>query len=246
MRTTRVYFEGELESDAIILLPRETSHYLLTVLRLKMGTSLHLFNGTGVEYLAHIIVQDKRDVTVKVGQLVHHHCESPLNLHLAQAVGKGEKMDWIIQKATELGVKEITPLITTYGNVRLDDQRSAKRLAHWNKIIISAAEQCGRNQLPTLNPIQPLSSWLNNSYSSLKLLCHPEPTASMQQDMKPESVLLLVGPEGGFSETEAAQALKNGFMGFSLGPRILRMETAALVALTLAQNKWGDMHQEIL
>lgn len=242
MRLSRMYYEGDLHKNATITLPRETSHYILNVLRLKVGASLVVFNGLGGEWLATLTEVQKKLVHLTLQEQMTHNPESALTIHLGQSLSKGEKMDWIIQKAVELGVTEITPLITKYGNVRLDEERSSKRLVHWQRIMISACEQSGRTILPTLHPITDFSSWIAVKRSGLKLLFHPQEHLTLSQFQSESCVTLVIGPEGGLSEDEVLFANRHDFVGVSLGPRILRTETAAIAALALIQNHWGDLN----
>lgn len=243
MRISRIYFEGFLRKGENIDLPIESSHYIMHVLRLKMGANVILFNGDGNEYDATLIDLQRKTVTLKVGESFIVQSESPLKLMLAQGILRSEKMDWAIQKAVELGVHEITPLITDFCSLRLNEERASKRLNHWKKIIISASEQSRRTTLPTLNPIIPFREWVHLNLEKLLIYCDPEANktmASLPQSQLNE-VVILIGPEGGLSPKEVRLAKENNFIGVSLGPRILRTETATLAAITLLQNRWGDL-----
>jgi 16S rRNA (uracil1498-N3)-methyltransferase len=165
--------------------------------------------------------------------------ESPLHVHIGQGLSRGERMDWAIQKATELGVAEITPIVSSRCEVRLKDERTDKRMSHWRQVAISACEQCGRSVLPLIHPPLVLEDWLKQSSAELKLVLHPvaEPLTSHR---KPQSLAFLIGPEGGLSDNEVALAQSAGFQPARLGPRVLRTETAPIVALAVAQHLWGD------
>jgi 16S rRNA (uracil1498-N3)-methyltransferase len=241
MRLARIYYEGKLGIELLITLPQDTSHYLLHVLRLKVGSAVLLFNGEGGQYLGTIADIGKKRVLVNVAQFQPLKTESSCNIHLAQALGKGEKMDWVIQKAVEVGISEITPLLTEFCNVKLDESRADKRWSHWQNIMISACEQSGRATLPKLNPIIQYKHWLPKMNSSLKLICHPTCGSSLNSLAPSRDITVLIGPEGGWSEDELTLALQEGFVGVALGPRILRMETAAVVAVALLQAKFGDL-----
>lgn len=234
MRITRVY-----QANIQPTLDPTASHYLRDVLRCRVGNECILFNGAGIEIPARIIELSKTGVTVSLGPAIDHDRESPLSIHLAQAMAKGDKMDWILQKATELGVREITPLWTDYSDVKLNPERLAKKLSHWQGILISAAEQSGRAFLPTLNPpcafkdfaiIDPSFFLSPRATQSLSTLTQPSP----------QRICLCIGPEGGFSDAEENTALQKGMQAIRLGKRILRTETAAISAIAATQTLWGD------
>lgn len=220
-------------------LPEAQAHYMARVLRLAVGAPVQLFDGSGVEFLGELVEVSKKAVFVEVHEQIAGLAESPLHLHLGQGLSRGERMDWAIQKATELGVSAITPIVSERCEVRLKDERADKRLAHWRQIAISACEQCGRSVLPVIHPPLTLAEWLAHTDSALKLVLHPvaEPLTSHE---KPASLAFLIGPEGGLSDAEVQQAQKAGFLAARLGPRVLRTETAPVVALSVAQQLWGD------
>jgi 16S rRNA (uracil1498-N3)-methyltransferase len=186
-----------------------------------------------------LIEVGKKTVSVELTEQLPGQPESPLQVHLGQGLSRGERMDWAIQKATELGVAQITPIVSERCEVRLKDERVDKRLAHWQQVASSACEQCGRSTLPIIHPPMLLADWLQQVQADLKLVLHPvaEP---MLSHAKPSSLAFLIGPEGGLSEAEVTQATGHGFQAARLGPRVLRTETAAVVALTVAQQLWGD------
>ncbi len=241
MRLARIYYEGKLDIESLVTLPQDTSHYLQHVLRLKVGSMVIVFNGQGGQYLGSVFDISKKSVAIKVTQFQPLDTESSCHIHLAQALGKGEKMDWLIQKAVELGVSEITPLLTEFCNVKLDESRADKRWNHWQNIMISACEQSGRTKLPKLNPVIQYKHWLSKINSSLKLICHPTCGGSLSDLAPSNDITVLIGPEGGWSDDEVNLALGEGFVGVALGPRILRMETAAIVSVALLQAKFGDL-----
>lgn len=220
-------------------LPEAQAHYMTRVLRLGLGDSVQLFNGTGQEYRGCLTRLDKKTLEVRLDEQFSGLPESPLAVHLGQGLSRGERMDWAIQKATELGVTEITPLITERCEVRLKDERADKRLAHWRQIVISACEQCGRSVLPTIHPPLPLAEWLTQVQADLKWVLHPIASTSSAEE-PPKRLAMLIGPEGGLSDSDMQAATAQGFQGLRLGPRILRTETAPVVALALAQQRWGD------
>ncbi len=238
MRLSRFFIDAPLALGQHEL-PEAQAHYLGRVLRLGTGAAVQLFDGSGYEYLGQLVEVGKKSVRVELHERVEGQAESPLRVHLGQGLSRGERMDWAIQKATELGVAEITPLFSERCEVRLKDERADKRLAHWRQVAISACEQCGRSRLPSIHTPLPLSQWLEQTPADLKLVLHPfaEPLSS---HAKPTSLAFLIGPEGGLDDDEVASASRAGFHPARLGPRVLRTETAPVVALTVAQQLWGD------
>jgi len=208
------------------------------VLRLSAGSAVQLFDGSGSEFRGELLEVGKKSVIVELHERVTGMPESPLRIHLGQGLSRGERMDWAIQKATELGVTQITPIISERCEVRLNDERADKRLAHWRQIAISACEQCGRSVLPVIHPPMSLRDWLPVE-ADLKLVLHPV-AAPLTSHARPQTLAFLIGPEGGLSESEVEQAANQGFQPARLGPRVLRTETAPVVALSVAQQLWGD------
>lgn len=241
MRIARIYVADNLYQNQSLTLSQEASHYLQHVLRVKVGTPIILFNGGEGEWPSSIKAISRQGVSVSVGDFKPVTVRSPCHIHLAQGVAKGEKMDWIIQKAVELGVSEITPLITEYSNVKLDDLRAAKRLGHWQKIAISACEQSGRTTLPIINPIIRFDQWVSAPNHLLKLMCDPESDSHLTDLAISSAVMVAIGPEGGFSTSELTTASHHGFTTISLGPRILRAETAAITSIAILQHRFGDL-----
>jgi 16S rRNA (uracil1498-N3)-methyltransferase len=238
MRLSRFFIDAPLSLGRHEL-PEAQAHYIGRVLRLAPGAAVQLFDGSGREYLGELAEVGKRSVSVELREVFDGLAESPLRIHLGQGLSRGERMDWAIQKATELGVAEITPLVSERCEVRLKDERADKRLAHWRQIAISACEQCGRSVLPVMHAPLGLDDWQRQVQAELKLVLHPvaEPLAS---HARPSSLAFLIGPEGGLSEAEVEQAKSHGFHAARLGPRVLRTETAPVVALSVAQQLWGD------
>ncbi len=209
---------------------------------MKLGAPLIVFNGEGGEYTAVISRVEKQCVEVSVHDFHDVSRESPLGVQLAMGISKGERMDYSIQKAVELGVTHLSPLMLERSVVRLDDKREAKRLQHWQGIILSACEQCGRNTIPTLDPVQALQEFLQQPSNATRLVLTHKTHEDLGQVLHaPTELALLIGPEGGLAEMEVEQAIKAGFRGVSLGPRILRTETATVAALTAVQTLWGDL-----
>lgn len=242
MRCPRIYSPQALSSNTTLTLAADASHHLAKVLRMQSGAELVLFNGDGGEYPATITAIDKRSVSVATGQLTESVLESPLQLHLGIAMSKGERMDWIVQKATELGVTHLTPLISERVEVRLQGERAEKKLAHWRGIAIAACEQCGRNRLPLIEEIQTLSDWLQTTDADAKFVLHHRAAVPLDNNApRPASVALLIGPEGGLSDSEISAAQRQQFAPLQLGPRVLRTETAPLAAISVLQFLWGDL-----
>lgn len=243
MRLTRVYVPDITMTDQKISLNAAVSNYLLRVLRLKLNDAFKIFDGKGNEFHAQIIENIKNCAVVKVGDGIINLAESPLRIHLGQAVSRGEKMDYTLQKAVELGVNSITPLFTERTEVKLSSERLANRLEHWRKVMISACEQCGRNYLPTLHTPMALHNWLLMREESVKFILHPDASSQPLKtfSLVGNEVCLLIGPEGGFSIDEVKLAKQAGFQPLRLGPRVLRTETAGPATIAAIQCLWGDM-----
>ncbi|WP_439887183.1 16S rRNA (uracil(1498)-N(3))-methyltransferase [Pseudomonas sp. MBLB4123] len=238
MRLSRFFVDAPL-SLGQHQLPETQAHYIGRVLRHTAGDTVQLFDGSGQEYLGSLIEVGKKGVRVELHETFAGQAESPLRIHLGQGLSRGERMDWAIQKATELGASEISPIVSERCEVRLKDERADKRLAHWRQVAISASEQCGRSVLPVIHPPIALGEWLQRVEAQLKLVLHPvaEPLAS---HARPESLAFLIGPEGGLADAEVSQAQAAGFYAARLGPRVLRTETAPVAALAVVQHLWGD------
>ena len=243
MRTIRIHAELPLQTGAELALPAQASEHVARVLRLSAGDPLTLFNGDGCDYEASIVTVGKREVIVRIASRQMPDNESPLPLTLAQGVARGDKMDLIVQKATELGVVRIVPLLTERSEVKLDVARAEKRLAHWRAVAASACEQSGRARLPVIAAALPLQTWLDGLIEddALRLALLPEATrASRELRFAASGGVLVVGPEGGLGERDTAALRAAGFDGLRLGPRILRTETAGLAALAALQALHGD------
>ncbi len=240
MRIPRVYLEGVLDAPSEITVEGAKAHYLLHVLRIENSRPLTLFNGDGFSYSAQVIATYKKSLTIEVLQQHHYANESPLYTHLALAISRGERMDWAVQKATELGVSEITPIFTERCEVKLKGDRLQKKIEHWRQVSISACEQSGRNKLPVVNDSTKIEDFIAREFSGIKWILVPDASKIPNDIEPPKSVTLLIGPEGGLSEDEIELATLKGFRGIRLGPRVLRTETAPIAALSLAQYLWGD------
>ena len=242
---TRLYFSGELQPGRKCLLPRSQARHAVRVLRLKAGEEVVLFNGDGAEYRAVIEKATGDGLVVQVCESQEADREAPLPVTLAQGVSSGERMDFTLQKAVELGVVAIQPLATSRSIVRLDAERAAKRLAHWQGVVVAACEQCGRNRVPKVEPLRAIDAWTRalarEPAGAVRLLLSPRaPTRLGNLERPSAGVLLLAGPEGGLAPEEEGDAFAAGFSAVRLGPRVLRTETAALAALAALQALWGD------
>ncbi|UTW06235.1 16S rRNA (uracil(1498)-N(3))-methyltransferase [Pseudomonas benzenivorans] len=238
MRLSRFFIDAPL-SLGEHQLPETQAHYIGRVLRHAPGDAVQLFDGSGQEYLGELVEVGKKSVRVELREAFAGLAESPLNIHLGQGLSRGERMDWAIQKTTELGANAISPIVSERCEVRLKDERADKRMAHWRQVAISACEQCGRSVLPVIHPPIALAEWLQQVEAQLKLVLHPVAEA-LASHARPQSLAFLIGPEGGLSDAEVAQAKGAGFHAARLGPRVLRTETAPVVALSVAQQLWGD------
>lgn len=242
MRQTRIYQSGSYKQGDRLYLDEAAAHHLAVVLRAKVQEQLFLFNGQQVEFKAEIIAIRKKQVEVLIGEEITHQRESPLQIHLGQAICKGDKMDWILQKGTELGVQTFTPILSSRAAHEFSDPvRQEKKTKHWQGVIIHATEQCGRNQLPKLNQPILLEEFISTDRLGDKWILSPNTTTRLR-DCPPlnENVTLLVGPEGGWSELELLNALQGGFHPITLGPRILRTESAPIAIISILQYMAGD------
>ena len=243
MRIPRVFINQKIISSEIISLPEDKVHHITHVLRLCVGDQIKLFNNTGLEFRAEIIEATKKTIRVQVkddGQLEN---ESPLTITLCLAISRGSRMDFSIQKAVELGVTTIIPIISEFGNVKLTDNRTDNKLSHWMKIIVGAAEQSGRNRLAELQSPITFNEWTNSESTATKLILHQGAEQTMSKiNLQDDKLTLMIGAEGGFSDSEFQKALDNNYIPISLGPRILRTETAVVCSVSNAQQLWGDLN----
>jgi 16S rRNA (uracil1498-N3)-methyltransferase len=223
MRLNRVYFPDTLTVGGSVTLPSDAARHLITVLKQPVGAKLVLFNGDGHSYYATISEVSKRNVLVAIDSVEFDDRESPLTLHLVQGISRGDKMDLTLQKAVELGVTEITPIITERCGVKLPSDRLEKKLDHWRKVIISACEQCGRNRIPQLNSPQKFNAWLSHMSDEVTtLILNPHNGKSLRELTPANHFQLVIGPEGGLSESEVEQLEAKSAVSIQLGPRILR------------------------
>jgi 16S rRNA (uracil1498-N3)-methyltransferase len=256
MTVPRFYYPVEMSPGQIVDLPAAIAHHAVRVLRLKQKDELVLFNGSGGEFRAVITRINKNDADVLIQTHVDVERESRLVITLAQALCASEKMDWIVQKAVELGVTTIQPLVTKQSVVRLSGERGERRVHHLEKVVISACEQCGRNHVPQVLPLKPLQDWLSAEIIRCKSPAGADPSNRCfilslrgknrlgQFGRSPEisAITLLVGPEGGFTQDEEHAAVAAGFSPLRLGERVLRTESAALAAVAAMQALWGDYY----
>ena len=254
MTFPRFYYPDQINVGQSIELPDGAMHHAVNVLRLEKGDKVTLFNGRGGEFLAFVKCISKAAISVLIEKFIIVERESPLQITLAQSICINIKMDLIVRKAVELGVNNIQPVVTKRCLVKLSDKRELKRLLHWQQIVISACEQCGRNRVPqVLSPVT-LPDWLGmqrgmqkelSDETTEKLFFILSPTAKMglnefSKYLSVTELILLVGPEGGFTSDEDAAALTAGFSSLRLGSRTLRTESAAFAAIAALQTVWGD------
>jgi 16S rRNA (uracil1498-N3)-methyltransferase len=243
MRSTRIHVDQPLALSTELTLPQQAAEHVARVLRMNEGDMLTLFNGDGYDYAATLISVGKRDVVLHIEAREEVANESPLRLTLAQGIARGEKMDFIVQKATELGVARIVPLFTERSEVKLDASRAEKRLLHWRAVACSACEQSGRGYIPEVMPARTLQEWLKSlaDDGAQRLALLPEGSLRTRElRFTQPSGLLVVGPEGGLGDRDIAALRETAFQGLHLGPRILRTETAGLAALAALQAAHGD------
>jgi 16S rRNA (uracil1498-N3)-methyltransferase len=242
VRLTRVHVEDPLIAGKSCVIEGSAANHIMRVLRLRDGDALTLFDGRGGEYGARITGFRKDSLQVNVQEHRAIERESALDLTLAQGISRGERMDWVVQKATELGVRRIVPLITERSVVRLDEQRSERKLQHWRAIAIAACEQCGRNHVPEVMPPSDFFDAVRAADPNVaRLLLSPSASLRPRDLLRPSAITLLIGPEGGLADNEEEAAIRAGFQPVQLGPRILRTETAAIAALAALQHDFGDL-----
>ncbi|MBI0114921.1 MULTISPECIES: 16S rRNA (uracil(1498)-N(3))-methyltransferase [unclassified Gilliamella] len=239
---TRIFQPYTINQNSLITLDDNAFNHLIRVLRMKTGESITLFDGSNQITPAVIHEVNKKTVIVKTANSVLDNRESPLNIHLGQVISRGDKMEFTIQKSVELGVNTITPLLSERCGVKLDQERLEKKVQQWQKIVISACEQCGRNIIPNINPVMKLETWCANLTDSLKLNLHPKAEQGINQlPCDNNNISLLIGPEGGLSNEEISMTHQYQFTDILLGPRVLRTETAALTVITALQVRFGDL-----
>lgn len=240
MRNPRIYVDAALSVGGELALPSAQTRHLSQVLRLGTGDTLTLFNGNGRDYAARLLASSRQTSRVHIESEGEPEPTPPMDIHLVIGISKGERMDFALQKAVELGAERLTPVFTKRSQVKLDGARLDKRLEHWRGVVVSACEQSGRRRLPALEAAEPLETWLEGR-SGGGLLLDPTAPLTLPELSAPEhGVILLIGPEGGLAPEERTLAARHGFQGVRLGPRILRTETAPLAAIAVIQALWGD------
>lgn len=242
MRNPRIFTSATLQEGQTVDLDDSSAHHVGKVLRMQAGQPLVLFNGDGANYPAELDDVGKKRVSARVLAREASTCEPRLKIVLGQVISKGDRMDYAVQKSTELGVDTIVPLTSERCDVRLKGDREDKRIRHWQQVAISAAEQCGRATVPQVMALASLNDWLTASEAcDLRLVLHHRTEQALSTLLPPEQgIALLVGPEGGLSESEIEAAREHGFLPAAMGPRVLRTETAPVAAITLCQWLWGD------
>lgn len=242
MAESRIYLDAPLAEGAEVELPEGPFRHLVQVLRMQAGEPVVVFNGHGGEYAAVLQTVARRSATLRIGAFQDVDRESPLALSLVQGISKGDHMDWTIQKAVELGVAVIVPVVTERCNVHLDRERQERKLEHWRAVIVSACEQSGRTRIPQLQPVQKLADWLRQPAAGMRLMGDPLASLSLAQlPVAAGPLSLVVGPEGGLSAAELAAGRDAACIGVRLGPRVLRTETAGVAALAILQAMHGDL-----
>ena len=240
MRIPRIYTPQSLTLNSTIELDENASRHIGKVLRMDVGRDVIVFNGQGGEYRSTVSAVGKKIVSVHLSEFIDVQRQSPLQVELAIGISRGERFDWVLQKATELGVSRITPLFSERTEVKLNGARLESKVEHWQQILISACEQCQLNIVPQLNKPISLQSWLPTVQADLKLVSHHRYDKTLAEQAVPQSVCLLIGPEGGLSDAEINAAHGYSFTALTLGPRVFRTETAPIAALALLQYLWGD------
>lgn len=241
MRIPRIFTDQPLSSEENIELDENASRHVGKVLRMQAGRELIIFNGKGGDYRATISDVSKKVIRVDVGEYSEEDKQSPLPIHLAIGISRGERFEYVLQKATELGVSRITPLFTERTEVKLSGPRLEKKWQQWRQILISSCEQCQRNRVPELAPAVQLEQWLPEVDEMSRFVLHHRSDVALKDTSTPQSVALVIGPEGGLSDTEISSCMDQGFESLTLGPRVFRTETAPLAAISIMQFLWGDL-----
>ncbi len=243
MRLSRVYVAEPLTEHAEYILTGATGHYLSSVLRVHDGNPLVVFNGQGGEFEAKVQSVQNEKVRIRTGSYVAVELESPLTIFLGHSICRGDRSDYVIQKATELGVARVDPLVTERTTVRLESHRAVRRVAHWQSIAVKACEQCGRNRVPEVSSVKHIVNWFSEQRdNSSRLVFQRNARRRISGISSPTGpVVLLVGPEGGLTSSELKLAASAGFAAVHLGPRTMRADTACVAALTVLQLRFGDL-----
>ncbi|MDZ7661857.1 16S rRNA (uracil(1498)-N(3))-methyltransferase [Thiohalophilus sp.] len=242
MRIPRLYQDYPLAVGTSVQLDETATRHGIQVLRLKPDDRVTLFNGDGHDYQARLTAISKKQATATIENATVVNNESPLHTHLALGIAKGERMDYALQKAVELGINRLTPLVTERCVVQLDEKREQKRRQHWQGVIRGACEQSGRARLPQLDTVIAYTDFLVAPVAGQRMILDPRSDRTLSQCPQPQDLILMIGPEGGFTRTERELAYQHDAIGIRLGPRILRTETAVVAGLTAAQTLWGDLN----
>lgn len=241
MQIPRIYEPAALAEGRAVALGAVSVQHLVKALRLQSGDPVIVFNGDGRDYHGSLVVDSKKQARVQLAEARDVLLESPVPVHIGLGMSLGDRMEYAIQKATEAGVTELTPLETTRSELRLRGDRAEKKQQRWQRVAISAAEQCGRAVVPAIHPVQSLSIWLSaQPASALRLVLHHEHAQRLADQTSPVAISALIGPEGGLDEQDIAGATAAGFVPCQLGPRVLRTETAPVVLMAAVQTLWGD------
>lgn len=240
MRIPRFYDPQSLQLNQLVELNDAVVQHVCRALRMRVGDELILFNGDGLEYKAQLETVEKRRASARIIQQDDRCIESPLDIRIGQSLSRGERMDYAVQKATEMGMQQMFPLFSERCEVKLSTDRQDKRIRHWQQVAISACEQSGRCKVPTISAPQTLEQWIKQEDAELKLVLHHHTATPLAEMDAPESIALLIGPEGGLTEQEVELARDHGFQPVAFGPRVMRTETAPVAALALLQYLWGD------
>jgi 16S rRNA (uracil1498-N3)-methyltransferase len=244
VRNPRLFTDQPLTPGDQVVLEGAVAQHLGRVLRARAGEQIALFNGDGREFAAQVLTVSKREISVDIGVAFTPQTESLVHTTLGLCLSKGDRFDWAIQKATELGVGAITPLYSERVDFSIPPDRIEKRVAHWRQIAISACEQCGRVSIPAVSSPQPLEQWVQTVAAEQKWVLHCDDHGGARSGAgkeAPADAALLIGPEGGLTDQEVARACENSFGVLRLGPRVLRTETAPVVALSALSVCWGEM-----
>jgi len=242
MRIPRIYTDQVLALQQIIELDENASRHIAKVLRMEAGRSLVLFNGLGGQYNATLVEVGKKRVSAQLDEFFDDNKQSPLSIHLGVGLSKGDRFEWVLQKAAELGVSQITPLFTERSEVKLNGPRLDKKMASWQQVLISACEQCQLNIVPQLLPPSRLEPWLEEREEQKRFVLHHRTDEALDANQQVDSAALLIGPEGGLSAAEINLAEQQSFQALRLGPRVFRTETAPLAAISILQYLWGDLN----
>ena len=241
MRITRLFTDQPLTTGASVLLEGDTARHLGRALRARVGESVALFNGDGREFTARIREVSKQSIVAEIGEASRPSTESTTKTEIGLCLSKGDRFDWAIQKATEMGVGKVVPLLSERVDFAIPPERIEKRRSHWQQIVTSACEQCGRVQVPPVTLPQTLNHWVQDVTADQKWVLHCGPSVASSGRSVPDTAALLIGPEGGLSQDEVDLALNQGFKLLQLGPRVLRTETAPVAALAALAATWGEI-----